>query len=65
MFTTLKKINNFRTINLIIRKLHDRKLPEIKYGKNKLPKKPNYIGTQSPKKADYYKKNNNIKKKLL
>lgn len=66
MFNTLKKIIISNQRNIIIRKLHDRKLPEIKYNKNKLPKKTKYIGIDSPKKSDYYKntlnkKNKNIK----
>ena len=57
MFNKLKKINNFRINKIIIRKLHDRKLPEIKYNKNKLPTKNKYTGINSPKKADYNKIN--------
>lgn len=68
MLSSLKKINIFKIRNLFIRKLHDRKLPEIKYNKTKLPLKNKYIGVHSPKKADFNRNtlnNNKIKKKYI
>jgi len=63
MLNTLKKFIISNNKNIIIRKLHDRKLPDIKYIKNKPSKNNKYIGTNSPRKADYFKNNKDYLKK--
>jgi hypothetical protein len=54
--TNTLKISNNR---LLIRQLHDRKLPSVINSQTNIKKSKGLIGTQSPKKAD---QNSNLKK---
>ena len=56
--TNTLKISNKR---ILIRQLHDRKLPAVIDSKTSIKKSKSLIGTQSPKRADH---NSNLKKKI-